>query len=80
MNPTNADVMQLQQKMARLASLTADAGAPTELSSEQKAKLDIHPKVIKLGQRNKALKSLEISFPRSSFRSPSPRFYVAEWT
>ena len=41
--------------MARLASLTADASAPTELSSEQKAKLAIHPRVIKLGQRNKAL-------------------------
>ena len=41
--------------MARLASLTADASAPTDLSSEQKAKLAIHPKVTKLGQRNKAL-------------------------
>ncbi|CAL8577089.1 hypothetical protein XPA_002936 [Xanthoria parietina] len=43
------------QKMARLASLTADASAPTELSSEQKAKLAIHPKLTKLGQRNEAL-------------------------
>jgi len=43
------------QKMARLASLTADANAPTELSSEQKAKLTQHPQVIQLGQRNKAL-------------------------
>ena len=43
------------QKMARLASLTADASARTELSSEQKAKLAIHPKVTKLGQRNKTL-------------------------
>lgn len=42
------------QKMARLASLTADASAPTELSSEQKSELAIHPKVIKLGQRNKS--------------------------
>lgn len=41
--------------MARLASLTADANAPTELSPEQKAKLAIHPKVTKLRQRNKAL-------------------------
>lgn len=41
--------------MARLASLTADASVPTELSSEQKAKLAIHPRVAKLGQRNKAL-------------------------
>ncbi len=40
--------------MARLASLTADASAPTELS-EQKAELATYPKVIKLGQRNKAL-------------------------
>ncbi|KAL8989941.1 MAG: hypothetical protein Q9177_001280 [Variospora cf. flavescens] len=43
------------QKMARLASLTADASAPTELSAEQKAKLAIHPKVTKLRERNKAL-------------------------
>ena len=43
------------QKMARLASLTADASAPTELSSEQKATLAVHPQVIKLGQRNKIL-------------------------
>ncbi len=40
--------------MARLASLTADASAPTELS-EQKAELATYPKVIKLGQRNRAL-------------------------
>ena len=43
------------QKTARLASLTADASAPTELSSEQKAKLAFHPQVVKLGQRNKIL-------------------------
>jgi len=43
------------QKSARLASLTADASAPTELSSEQKAKLAVHPQVVKLGQRNKIL-------------------------
>ena len=43
------------QKMARLASLTADTSAPTELLSEQKAKLAVHFKVIKLCQRNKAL-------------------------
>jgi len=41
--------------MARLASLTADASAPSELSSEQKATLAVHPTVIKLGQRNKDL-------------------------
>lgn len=41
--------------MARLASLTADTSAPTELSSEQTAELANHPKVIKLGQRNKDL-------------------------
>ncbi len=41
--------------MARLASLTADTSAPIELSSDQKAKLALHPKVIKLCQRNKAL-------------------------
>lgn len=43
------------QKMARLASLTADASAPTELSSEQKTQLKQHPHMIRLGQRNKAL-------------------------
>ena len=41
--------------MARLASLTADASAPTELSSEQKAKLSRHPQVIRLCRKNKAL-------------------------
>ena len=41
--------------MARLASLTADASAPTELSAEQKAKLATPPNVIKLGQRNNIL-------------------------
>ena len=45
------------QKMARLASLTADASAPTTLSSEQKTKLKQHPQVIQLGQRNKTLTS-----------------------
>ena len=43
------------QKLARLASLIADASAPTELSAEQNAKLATHDKVIKLGQRNKIL-------------------------
>lgn len=43
------------QKIARLASLTADTSAPTELLSEQKAKLAIYPKVTKLGQRIIAL-------------------------
>ncbi|KAL8696099.1 MAG: hypothetical protein Q9201_007827, partial [Fulgogasparrea decipioides] len=43
------------QKMARLASLTADASVPTELSSEQKTKFKQHPQVVYLGQRNKAL-------------------------
>ena len=43
------------QRMARLASLTADASAPTELSPEQKVKVAAHPKVVKLGQRNQAL-------------------------
>ncbi len=43
------------QKVARLASLTADASAPTELSSEQRTKLSQHPKAIRLCQRNKAL-------------------------
>ena len=43
------------QKMARLASLTADASAPIDLSSEQKAKLKHHPTVIRLSQKNKAL-------------------------
>lgn len=43
------------QKMARLASLTADASAPTELSFKQKAKLTQHSQVIQLSQRNKAL-------------------------
>ena len=43
------------KKMARLASLTADANAPRELSSEQNAKSIQNPQVIQLGQRNKAL-------------------------
>ncbi|SLM37821.1 Protein of unknown function DUF3435 [Lasallia pustulata] len=43
------------QKMAGLASLTADANAPRELLFEQKAKLIQNPQVIQLGQRNKAL-------------------------
>jgi len=43
------------QKMARLASLTADPNAPTELSEEQKAEFRIHPKVLRLTNRNKAL-------------------------
>lgn len=43
--------------MARLANLTADASAPTELSSEQKINLAQHPRVIHLSQRNKALTS-----------------------
>ena len=41
--------------MARLASLTADASAPTELSSDQRVKLSQHPQVIRLCQKNKAL-------------------------
>ncbi len=43
--------------MARLASLTADASAPTELSSDQKAKLAQHPQVTQLAQQSKALTS-----------------------
>jgi hypothetical protein len=43
------------QKMARLASLTADSNAPTELSEEQKAEFRKHPNVIRLSNRNKAL-------------------------
>jgi len=43
------------QKMARLASLTADPNAPTELPKEQKAGFRNHPKVIRLSNRNKAL-------------------------
>ena len=43
------------QKVARLASLTANASAPTELSSEQRAELSQHPMVIRLCQKNKAL-------------------------
>ena len=43
--------------MARLASLTADPSAPTELSSQQKIKLTQHPQVVQLSQRNKALTS-----------------------
>ena len=43
------------QKMARFASLTADASAPTELSAEQQAKLTTHANLIKLDQRNKIL-------------------------
>ena len=41
--------------MARLTSLTADTSTPNELSSEQRAKLSQHPKVIRLCQKNKAL-------------------------
>ncbi|KAL9134380.1 MAG: hypothetical protein Q9175_004440, partial [Cornicularia normoerica] len=43
------------QKVARLTSLTADASAPTELSSEQSAKLSQHLSMIRLCQKNKAL-------------------------
>lgn len=43
--------------MARLASLTADASAPTKLSSKQTTKLRQHSRVVKLSQRNKALTS-----------------------
>jgi len=43
------------QKMARLASLTANASVPTELSSEQKAKLAVYLNGIKLAQHNKVL-------------------------
>jgi len=48
---------EMVQKMARLASLTADASAPTKLSSEQTTKLRQHSRVVQLGQRNKALTS-----------------------
>lgn len=41
--------------MARLASLTADRSAPTELTSEQKAELSRHPQVIRLSEKNRAL-------------------------
>lgn len=41
--------------MARLASLTADRSAPTELSPEQKVELSRHPQVIRLSQKNRAL-------------------------
>ena len=43
------------QKMARLASLTADLNAPMELTEEQKAEFRRHPNVIRLSNRNKAL-------------------------
>ncbi len=46
---------EMVQKMARLASLTADPNAPTELPKEQKAGFRNHPKVIRLSNRNKAL-------------------------
>ena len=41
--------------MARLASLTADRSAPTELSPKQKAELSRHRQVIRLSQKNQAL-------------------------
>ena len=41
--------------MARLASLTVDARAPVELSSAQKFELANNPRVIRPGQRNKAM-------------------------
>ena len=41
--------------MARLASLTADPNAPTELPEEHKAEFRNHPKIIRLSNRNKAL-------------------------
>ena len=43
------------QKAVRLASLTANTSAPTDLSSEQKTNLNHHPTVIRLSQKNKAL-------------------------
>jgi len=46
---------EIVQKMARLASLTADPNAPMELSEEQKAEFRRHPNVIRLSNRNKAL-------------------------
>ena len=45
------------QKMTRLASLTADANAPTKLLSEQTIKLKHYSRVVELGQRNKTLTS-----------------------
>ena len=41
--------------MARLASLTADRSAPTELSPKQKAELSRYRQVIRLSQKNRAL-------------------------
>jgi len=46
---------EIVQKMARLASLTADPNAPMELSEAQKAEFRRHPNVIRLSNRNKAL-------------------------
>ena len=43
------------QKMTRLASLTADLNASTELSKEQKAEFRNHSKIIRLSNRNKTL-------------------------
>ena len=48
---------EIVQKMARLASLDADANAPRELSEEQIAQLSAHPTVIRLSKKNKALAS-----------------------
>ncbi len=46
---------EMVQKMARLASLTADPDAPTKLSEGQIAEFRNHPKVIRLSNKNKAL-------------------------
>ena len=46
---------QIVQKMARLASLDADANAPSNLSKEQITQLSTHPKVVRLSKKNKAL-------------------------
>lgn len=43
------------QKMAKLVNSTIDASASPELFFEQKSKLVIHSKMIKLDQRNKTL-------------------------
>ena len=46
---------EIVQKMARLASLDADANAPNELSKKQIAQLSTHPAVVRLSKKNKAL-------------------------
>lgn len=46
---------EMVQKMARLASLTADLNAPTKLLEGQIAEFCNHLKVIRLSNKNKAL-------------------------